>query len=677
MLRELVDVDLSPQEVGDALTMLGFELEEIAEHAGEPVLDVGIMSNRGDGASVLGLARELSAKLGVERRTKSFLHLAELTRARGPSGDGEGWVRLETPYCSRYAALVVRVPQVLSPSWLTHRLECAGIRPIHLLVDLTNYVMLEIGQPLHAFDRDRLAEHRIVVRQARPGEVLKTLDGVERALTEEMMVIADAERPVAVAGVMGGEESEVTDATRIALIESAFFDPRSVRRTRKALGLHTEASYRFERGADPAVCFGALLRFEELLRQCVDGPVERLGALDVGGSSAGPRTSLSLRPERARAILAVEVTGDQCRTYLEGLGFEVATDGEELKVTPPSWRHDIEQEDDLVEEIGRIHGYEYIPETLPTGPISGAGSGPLERLADDVRALVLRLGFQQVMTQTLGEESPLAFPEHRLVEVRNPIAPESRFLRNSVLPGLAEVARRNGGLNLRLFEIGRVFVQGDFQIDESIELGLWLSANRLPRDWANPEPPRAGFFDLKKAVETLLHELGVEVSFVRPLRPDPRFHPSRQASILTTATRHHLGIVGELHPDRAAEVDASSETCAAEIDLTAVSLEEPVAIGLRAWSRNPAVRRDIAVVVSKDVAYAEIEARVRSSAGPSLERLALFDIYEGPGVEAGHRSLGIALTLRKFGENLTDQEANEIRDRVLEALAEVGARARA
>ncbi|MBZ0212352.1 MAG: phenylalanine--tRNA ligase subunit beta, partial [Nitrospirae bacterium] len=394
MLRDYVRTALDAEALGDLLTMSGFELEGI-EDGSDPVLDIKVVSNRGDGLSVFGLAREVLAKDANAEPTDLYLRAAG--RFAGPmepnqAGSHAG-VSIETPNCRRYAAAIFKeVPTGQAPEWVRTRLEAAGMRSLGLVVDLTNYVMLELGQPLHAFDLNTLAEQRIVVRQAREGEKLTTLDGVERNLNPSMMMICDAERPVAVAGVMGGLATEVTDQTRDILLESANFVNTSVRATRKALGLNTEASYRFERSVDPELVVAALNRFSELLRESIGRDCRVPGVVEAYPSKPEPVT-VRLRMDRVRRLLNMPVEEDEARAYLGRLGFGVAQAEGSLEVTVPTWRPDIVREDDVIEEIGRVHGYENIPEYLPVGQATPGGVRGIYAFIDQIREEMVRLGF--------------------------------------------------------------------------------------------------------------------------------------------------------------------------------------------------------------------------------------------------------------------------------------------
>ncbi len=707
MLLEYVSTSLSAEEAGELLTMAGFEVEGIEEVEGEPVLDVKVVSNRGDGLSVLGLAREVIAKAKDAEPTALYSRLAtgisdlsptaptapdkpglgSMTNQMGRGEDSgthpQSLVAIETPDCTRYACRVFRgVPSQASPDWLQKRIRQAGWRPIGLVVDLTNYVMLELGQPLHAFDMDKLrggwgersgTSSAIVVRKARPGEKLTTLDGGEHELNPNQMMICDAERPVAAAGIMGGAETEFSDKTTNLLLESAHFESASVRRTRKEMGLSTEASYRFERSVDPEGVVRALDRFAELLALFDGGKSLVSGLADVYPAPPEPRT-MTLRMSRCDRLLGVAVNPIEARLSLEDLGFLVDGDGEPFAVTAPSWRPDVVREDDLIEEVGRVHGYDKIPEVLPQGSTAQGGVFGSTAFVDQMREGMLRAGYTQCISHTLRDRHPLDFTEGWRVTVKNPHSPEMAYLRDSVLPNLADAARRNGARDVHLFEIGRVFVRGDRQIDESRELGI-LSVGALePPHWAKPGPPEADFYSLKGAVEAACRHAGVPVVFDLPRDPDRRFHPTRQAGVLVDEGKLWVGTVGQIHPDVAAASDLPESTVLAELDLEVLATEAGLHdVRLGQISRNPSVRRDIAVLVSKSVSYASLEGAIRDACGEVLERVWAFDVFEGKILPEGTHSVAIAMQLRKLGENFTDDEAYQVRVRAVAALGSLGA----
>ncbi|HSI74086.1 MAG TPA: phenylalanine--tRNA ligase subunit beta [Fimbriimonas sp.] len=668
MLRDFVDTRLSAEEIGDLLTMAGFELEGIEEVEGDSVLDIKVMSNRGDGLSVYGLAREVLAKDPDATATELYRAAASRFTAETPSESleiGTDAATIEAPECRRFACRAFRgVPgHSSSPEWMQLRLRQAGMRPISLLVDLTNYVMLELGQPLHAFDRQKLAGQRIVVRHARPGEKLTTLNGEEHELSGQMM-ICDAEKPVGVPGVMGGLETEVTDATTELLLESANFLNTTVRKTRKQLGLSTEASYRFERSVDPDGVVAAIKRFTQLLQESI--PSVEVSSIVDHYPGKEDRAPIAVRTERSNRLLGMEISTELSEDYLRRLGMDVTRAGEALEVKPPSWRPDIVREDDLIEEIGRVHGYDKIPELLPQGTTTQGGPQGYELWQDMAIEAVIRAGFVQCISHSLRDLHPLDADGER-IGPRNPGSPEMAWLRNSILPSLADAARRNNAKEAHLFERGRVFAKGH-PYHESTSLGLLSVGPLRNTEWTAKESNSASFFTLKGALEEICTALGIEATF-KP-SSDPRLHPTRQA--LLTSRIGPIGLIGQIHPDIASEADLSEETLLAEIDLPAAYESRRDATPLRAVSRFPSVRRDISIQLSKDVPYERVEDAVKSAITEALERVWLFDVYAGKGIPEGSHSLAIALQLRKPDGTFTDEEANLVRELAVEALEALG-----
>lgn len=664
MLLDFVQTSLTAEQTGDLLTMAGFELEDISVVGDEPVLDVKVMSNRGDGLSMLGLAREILAKdcsaQPTDLYSRSAKHFSDVSFG---TSSAEVTVRIETSDCSRYACCVFRdLENGSAPDWLKRRLEQAGQRSISLLVDVANYVMLELGQPLHTFDLDRLQGREVVVRKAREGEEITTLDGRKHKLDADEMMICDARGPVAVAGVMGGEATEVSSQTKNVLLESAHFESKSVRRTRKKLGLNTDASYRFERSVDPEGVVGAIRRFAELLGQ--EGS-EILDEYPVR-VRRGP---ISLRIDRAEMLLGMSISDEQAEDYLRRLGMEVAGHGDPFYVIPATWRPDLVREEDLIEELGRVHGYEQIPELLPSGVSTlGAVRGELQEI-DRLRDSALRHGYTQIISHSLQDRHSLEDWGGR-VGPRVVSSPEYALLRNSLLPGLADAMRRNGAKNLHLFEIGRTFSVAEERFSEKRHIGYMASGEIVPSFRKGESVPSVSFYSLKGDVLDCVQELGRVAKLRKPGEADARFHPTRQAQVMVGSVC--CGVLGQIHPSVAEELRLEPETYASELDLEELLSICPEPLKLKPISRNPAVRRDIAILVDKNKPFAEIEKAVLRGGGDLLEDFWVFDDFEGASIPQGMHSIGLALQLRKMGENFTDAEANQVRDAVVEELVKLG-----
>lgn len=672
MLRDFVDTALSAESIGDLLTMAGFELEGIEPVEGEPVLDIKVMSNRGDGLSVFGLAREVLAKDPLSHPTSLYRAAVDRFAECVPgTSKPETSVQIETGDCTRYACLVLKgVTRAESEPWMQERLRQAGMRPISLLVDITNYVMLEVGQPLHAFDYDKLSEGRIVVRKARDNELLTTLNGDEHKLRTDQMMICDADKPVAVAGVMGGQDSEVGDATQTVLLESAHFVNTSVRRTRKQLGLNTEASYRFERSVDPEGVVAALHRCVELVQAADPGAVAT--AVIDEYPTKPTQKPIELRVSRASRLLGMPITAEQAESYLSRLGFKPETDGDgTFRVLSPTWRPDIVREVDLIEELGRVHGYDKIPETLLEGTTKMGGPQGFQLWTDWLREGALRSGLTQIVSHSLSDLHPLDDPAAPRLGPRSPASPDMAYLRNSLLSSLADAARRNNPKEIHIFEIGHVFSGVQDCYSEEIRFGILSSGPLMSTGWNVSGSSSATFFTVKGIVETVLGGVGVSVRLETPAQPDQRLHPTRQATVIAGLVP--IGMIGQMHPDVAKAAGLSPETVVAEISTEKAYAARDANLKLTAVSRHPAVRRDMSVLVDKSVAYDDLSAKIEAAGGDVLEKQWLFDVFAGQGIPEGKHALGIAIQLRKLDSTFTDEEANLVRDRVVSALAELGA----
>lgn len=668
-MRDYVATSLDAEALGDLLTMAGFELEGIEEETSEdPILDVKVMSNRGDGLSILGLAREVLAKDPGSQPTDLYLAAKSGFADFAPSRPAEATVRIDSSACNRFACVTVSgVSSAPTPEWIKYRLERIGMRSISLLVDLTNYVMLEIGQPLHAYDLGKLGKE-IVVREAQDGETIKTLDGVDRKLRAGQLMICDASRPVGVAGVMGGFDTEVDDATTAILLESAHFLNTSVRKTRKQLGLNTEASYRFERNVDPKITDVAIQRFLQLLKTVL--PDVSISEITDVVRSEPVEVVVELELARASRLLGMEISVEEASRYLSALGFEILAT-EPLKVKVPSWRPDVVRAEDVVEDLGRVHGYERIPEELPVGHTTMGGIHGKYRLSDAVIEGMIRLGYVQVVSHTLRSEHPLDAPTDR-IGPRNPGSPELALLRNSLLPGLTEAALRNGGKDVHLFEVGQIFEGQVGNTKEFPHLAILSTGKLSPANRASEQPPLADFYSLKAELEAVLTGIGVTPQFsTKEFRPDARFHPGRKAWMLDQAGEW-IGVIGQIHPLVAEAADLPEATFLAEVWLDMAFHNAQENPQLNPISRNPAVSRDIAILIDKSVPFDAIKSAITTAPTDLLEDYWLFDVYEGTGIPEGKHSLGIGLQFRKMGANLTDEEGNQARDAIVAAIVELG-----
>jgi len=657
--------DLAPgRDVAEALALA------------DTVLEVGVTPNRPDCLSVLGLAREVAALLGQP------LHLPKVeVDEAGESIESRAKVTILAPIpCPRYAArFMTHLTVGPSPFWLRRRLELAGLRSINNLVDVTNYVLLEWGQPLHAFDYQRLEGGEIVVRLPHGHEErFVTLDGQERALTPETLLICDAVGPVALAGIMGGLDSEVTSDTKDVLLESAYFNPSHIRRTAKRLGLSTEASYRFERGVDPDGVIHALERASQLMTELGGGRV-LAGRLDVFPTPV-PRPRLSLRVSRANAVLGTQLSQEKMVGLLKALHLPVvALDGETLVVQAPSHRGDLEREADLIEEVARLAGYDGIPVTLPKGDLGTPRPGPLSRLRRVAQELLTGLGFSEAVTYSFQSERlfNLLGEEKSGLRLANPLSEEQAVMRASLVPGLLEMLRRNATrqmADVRLFELAHSFTplpEADLPREEE-RLGGVMCGHRQDESWlAKPEP--LDFFDLKGVVETLLAGL---------LVGDVSFRGDGAPAFLTTAARvfagdRELGWLGELSPTVTDTLDLTGPVFAFELQVSELlAAAEPFPL-YTPLPRYPAVYLDVALVLAEAVPAARVTEVLYQHGRPWLVEARLFDVYTGPPIPGGKRSLAFRLTYRDPERTLTDEAVQQHHQRLVAALGqELGAELR-
>jgi phenylalanyl-tRNA synthetase beta chain len=692
-LKQYVNVQATAQEVGTKLTMGGLEVEGIETSALGPVLDVYITPNRGDCLSLVGVAREVAALYGLP-----------LTMNVPPASDKGGDVAAQTSVtiedpdlCPRYAARIVRGVKIgPSPAWMQARLEAAGQRAVNNVVDVTNYVMLEMGQPLHAFDLHKLAGGKIIVRRARDGEKIKTLDGEERTLTNSTLVIADSEKPVAVAGVMGGAESEVDENTADILIESAHFDPLSVRRASRVLKLRTEASYRFERVVDPNGVQRAADRACQLLAEMGQKGVVP-GIVDVYPQPRQPRY-LTLRVSRAASLLGMDITTDSATDCLTRLGFGVTerVDSDTLNVEVPTFRPDITLEEDLIEEVGRIYGYENIPETLPVGATTQGGDSEEGRLIDRIKRVLVGTGLQEVVTHSLTAPAFFDSPDDaaRRVPVRNALSAEISGLRRSLVPTLLDVARHNAAYQqtaLALFEVGRVW---QMQTNETTDApdhespnmpnpteyvavgGLLVGAFESPGWQTHGKGVATDFYTARGLVEQLASGVGLTGVTFAPLSAEgasalPQFHPGRSASIVLN-TGQIIGVVGEIHPRMAETLPFRDRVHVFEISFEAIA-EALTQEGPRfhALPRFPSITRDLAPRLPLDVLYQQVEAAITAIQARELPFLASFrltDVFTDPPVPEGQKSLTLSFTFRASDRTMTDGEVNEALTRLRHTL---------
>ncbi|MBI1873379.1 MAG: phenylalanine--tRNA ligase subunit beta [Acidobacteria bacterium] len=682
-LRDFVDVREPAAELAQLLSMRGFEpgaiegappgpLAPEGRHGARPrhdtaasdpsddgVIDFEITANRPDCMNVLGIAREVSTAYG-----RPLAHPPAAARQTESSTAAPLAVTIEDPdLCPRYAAAVAEVTVGQSPAWLANRLLAAGVRPINTIVDVTNYVMIELGQPMHAFDLDKLEGRELRIRRARGGERLRTLDGEDRALTADMLVIADATRPQAIGGVMGGRESEVGHATRRIAFESAYFTPSSVRRTSKRLGLKTEASARFERGADIGAPVWALERACALMEAIGAGRV--VGEVIDRYPAPRPPTRVRFRERVIERHLGQRVDRTEAARILRQLGFtlEDAADGWEVVV--PSFRVDVTREIDLVEEVARHAGYDRLPATFPVLRAVPRPSDPRIDADRLVRRILTGAGFAEAVTFAFIEsQAASAFaPAGEIVAIAHPLSEKFAVLRPSLLPGLIESVgynRRREQRTVRLFEIGRRFRAS---AGETRTVGLAWSGAGSAEHWS-AKPRDVDFFDLKGVVDRLCGSFRLKPSFVRfPQDAEgARYLVAGRSARIEAPDGVVLGVVGQLAPPVAETRDLprGDDVFVAELDLDALAAATPRAdVRVEPLPRFPSIARDISVLVDERLPAGRVRATILAVAPATLERVQEFDRYRGRGIPDDKTSLSLRLTFRATDRTLTDAEIEQ------------------
>ncbi|MFN8058929.1 MAG: phenylalanine--tRNA ligase subunit beta [Vicinamibacterales bacterium] len=685
-LRDLVPVAVSPQQLAADLQRVGFEVASVEPVDGrslddDAVIDFEVTANRPDCLSMLGMAREVATVYDLPVTSPTAGLVAPVRHGRSAQRDALTVEIDDVERCPRYTVGLADVRVGPSPDWLVERLTAVGIRAINNVVDVTNYVMAELGQPLHAFDLERLGGPALRVRLAKPGERVKTLDGQSRALEPDMLVNADANRAQGVAGVMGGGDSEVWSGTRVIALEAAYFQPRTVRRTAKRLGLSTEASYRFERGIDPELAGLANVRALALLSQIGAGTA-RGDVVDCAPGSRTPRT-IDLRASRIAHVLGAPVPEPDVVRILGALGFGVsAGEGATWAVAVPSWRGDVTREVDLVEEVARHHGYDRLPDTFPRMTL--APPPPALRLERDrfVRRVAAGAGFNECVTFSFIERGAAASvaDDGEIVALANPLSESFAVLRPSLLPGLLDSLghnRRRGQRDVRLFELGNCFRTSG---GETRSLAMVWTGGAALEHWSGTGRT-ADFFDMKGVVESVCRALGARVRFV-PIERRGLVAGRTAAVVLDGASdATPAGVLGLLDPALASarEMPAQDAVLVAELDVDAMhaAMTWHLPFTTTPLPRFPSIVRDIALVVPSDLPAESIHGTIRRSAPSILVAVREFDRYQGPRIGEGVVSLAIHLTFQAADRTLTDAEVQAAVDTIVRELAAAhGARLR-
>ncbi|MEW6570885.1 MAG: phenylalanine--tRNA ligase subunit beta [Nitrospirota bacterium] len=669
-LKEFIDITATAEEVCSKLTMIGLEVESVESIEGDVVFEVNITPNRPDCLSMLGIARELSAIFHLSLRMPSH-------RISEDQPESDFSIEILNPnLCNRYAGRLIKDVRISdSPEWIKKRLEKCGVRAINNVVDITNYVLLEFGHPLHAFDADTIEGKKIKVDIAGEARKIRTLDGDERRLPFDALLIWDSVVPIAIAGIMGGFDTEVTDRTRNVFLESAYFDPVSVRRTSKALNLKTESSYRFERGADIEILGKALDRAAILIKEIAGGTIHKM--IDAYPVKYEPQP-LEIRHERINRLLGTNLTRSDMEEILNRLGIPAEDRAEAFVVYPPAHRRDIRTNNDVAEEIARIYGYDRISATIPKTPLP---AGRIDKKAVNTRKVkeaMRKAGFTEVINYSfMGTSSldMLSIPDgdvrRKTIAIVNPLIREEGLLRTTLAPALIGNLLYNldrGIQDIRFFEMSRIFINRDQPLPlEELRLGGIFFKERFPALWREEVP---GFFVVKGALEAMFEELKVsEYRFIPSSEPFLQSGQSADIYILDSP----VGYVGILEPEIVERLDLKKqkpEVVLFELNLDLFLTFVPVALHYLPIPKYPPVERDIAFVVDESIPSSKIKELIMSYSSEIIEEVSIFDFYRGGNIPEGKKSLAFSITYRSKEKTLTDEEVETIHNSLVNFLIE-------
>ena len=681
-LKEYTEIDVPADELGHVLTMAGLEIEshetvQLPDGENSEVLELNVTPNRGYCLSHIGVAREVSALLNKSLKLPDPLKTLESEWGTVAVADRVAVENLEPELCPRYCALVIENVKVgPSPKWLKDRLTAIGLRPINNIVDITNFVMMEYGQPLHAFDRDLLAGNKIIIRRAKKGEPFASLDGTELKLEPDALVIADGERPVALAGIMGGTNSQVSETTRDVVLESACFDPATVRQGSKKYGLRSDSSYRFERGVDWKGVVSAQARAILLIKELAGGEICS-GRVDIYPEKGKP-VSVSLRVSRVNQLLGASFNAEQVQDLLSRLGMEVSSPSENMAVKIPSFRPDLLREVDLIEEIARIDGFDKVDTVYPVAGVTPVKISAKQNIVKKVREVFCYAGFSETVhysfiEQAHAEEFKTAFAEEsdRVIGLKNPLSSEYDTMRTSLLPGLLKTAALNlnkGQKPLKLFEVGSVYFSDSAGAREERAV---LSAIVLGPYELTPWKSRGkeyDFYDLKGALETLTAHLHLPLNNC----PDSKSFMVSGKSEGVQINDEALGYLGQI---------ASKQNLVGELDVYALEIDLGVLEKSASCSRQfqpipkfPETYRDISILVDRTITSEKVEDLILKTGSPLIQKVELYDHFEGKKIQADKKSLTFALSFQSAERTLSDEEVSPLFEKIIQTLkSELGA----
>nr|MBU1328285.1 phenylalanine--tRNA ligase subunit beta [Candidatus Omnitrophota bacterium] len=669
-LKDFMERKIDATKAQSFLTMAGLEITSMADIEGDHVMEIEITPNRPDCLSILGIARELSAVSGISIKLPESIRKNFMKK-----GNARGSVRIEIldkHACSRYVGCIMKNVKIgPSPKWLTQRLNAMGARSVNNIVDITNYALFELGQPLHAFDLDKLEEKRIIVRRAKKGESIVTIDGITRVLDPNILVIADALRPVAIAGIMGGKDTEITASTKNVLIESACFNPVVTRKACRQLGLASESSYRFERGVDQAMIFASSIRAQELIKETAGGKVA--GKMSDIGIGIEKEKEISLSLSEVARILGIDISPEKIKDIFKKLNLNPVKKKDKIFVTVPSYRQDLGKDIDLIEEIARLYGYDKVPSRLPF--FTPQKTYQLEKktlsLENEIRHILCGMGLNEIMTYSLTSRNSiehLGFSMENLVSLKNPMSSQQEIMRPSLLSEMLGVL--NWNLNrkntlLQLFELNKVYVMNKAagQADEVMHLSIGICGNK-PGNWKEKSRD-LDFFDLKGIIEILIEHLGAHDCRIEKIDS-----PSLRENMALAINVHGktCGIFGEVKEEVARRFDIKRKVYIAEISLDDLLICVNLKKIFTTLPKYPSVKRDIAILLDDTINASNIYDVIKEEARGLVRSVDVFDLYKGQQIQEGKKSLAYTIEYRSDERTLNDKEVNDLHKKVQDAL---------
>ena len=683
-LKEYTEFDIPVDKLGHVLTMAGLEIEshetvELPDGEKSEVLELNVTPNRGYCLSHIGVAREVSALLNKSLKLPDPLKALESEWGEVAVEDRVSVENLEPELCPRYCALVIENVKVgPSPKWLKDRLTAIGLRPINNIVDITNFVMMEYGQPLHAFDRDLLAGKKIIIRRAKKGEPFASLDGTELKLEPDALVIADGEKPVALAGIMGGTNCQVSEITCHVVLESACFDPTTVRKGSKKYGLRSDSSYRFERGVDWNGVVSAQARAALMIKELAGGEI-CLGRVDIYPQEQKP-IFVSLRMSRLNQLLGASFNSEQVQDILFRLGMEVLNQSENMEVKIPSFRPDLLREVDLIEEIARIDGFDKVDTVYPVAGVRPVRISAKQNIIKKVREVFCCAGFAETVHYSfiecvVAEEFKTAFASerNRVIALKNPLSSEYDTMRTSLLPGLLKTAGLNlskGQKPLKLFEVGSVYFSDSngARTEKAVLSAIVLGPYEL-----TPWKPRGGdydFYDLKGTLEMLITHLHLKLEIF----PDSRPFLLPDKSVRVQISDKELGFLGQMAPEQNLVGELGQNVYALELDLGALEKSASSSLQFQPIPKFPETYRDISILVDRSVTSQKAADVILKTGSPLIQKVELYDHFEGKKIQADKKSLTFALSFQSAERTLSDDEVNPLFEKIVQTLkSELGA----